>query len=45
MLVSRRYVEMAQAVIGGRLSQAQAGLKFAVTAKVVKRWVERDKAA
>jgi transposase InsO family protein len=34
---------MALAVIEGSLSQAQAALQFAVTAKVVKRWVERYK--
>src|SRR5262249_36121954 len=36
--------EMALAVIEGGLSQAQAALQFAVTAKVVRRWVERYKA-
>jgi len=36
--------EMALAVIEGDLSQAQAALQYAVTAKVVKRWVERYKA-
>lgn len=32
---------MALAIIEGGVSQAQAALQFAVTAKVVKRWVER----
>jgi transposase InsO family protein len=36
---------MALLVIEGSLSQAQAELQYAVTAKVVKRWVERYKAA
>jgi transposase InsO family protein len=35
---------MALAVIEGGLSQAQAASQYAVTAKVVKRWVERYKA-
>ncbi len=39
-----RREEMALAVIEGGLSRAKAALKFAVTAKVVKRWVERYKA-
>ena len=43
-LTPLRREEMALAVIEGRLSQAHAALKFAVTAKVVKRWVERYKA-
>jgi transposase InsO family protein len=43
-LTPLRREEMALAVIEGGLSQAQAALKFAVTAKVVKRWVERYKA-
>jgi transposase len=41
-LLSRE--EMALAVMEGRLSQAQAALQYAVTAKVVKRWVERYRA-
>jgi transposase len=41
-LTPLRREEMALAVIEGGLSQA--ALKFAVTAKVVKRWVERYKA-
>jgi len=43
-LTPRRREEMALAVIEGSLSQAQAAVQFAVTAKVVKRWVERYKA-
>ena len=43
-LTALRREEMALAVIKGGLSPAQAALKFAVTAKVVKRWVERYKA-
>lgn len=43
-LTLRRREEMALMVIEGSLSQAQAALKFAVTAKVVKQWVERYKA-
>jgi transposase len=43
-LTPLRREEMALAVIEGTLSQAQAALKFAVTAKIVKRWVERYKA-
>jgi transposase InsO family protein len=43
-LTPLRREEMALAVIEGGLSQAKAALKFAVTAKVVKRWVERYKA-
>ncbi|WP_431523421.1 helix-turn-helix domain-containing protein [Mesorhizobium captivum] len=43
-LTPRRREEMALAVMEGGLSQAQAALKFAVTAKVVRRWVERYKA-
>jgi transposase InsO family protein len=35
---------MALGVIEGALSQAQAALKFAVTSKVVRRWVERYEA-
>jgi transposase InsO family protein len=42
-LTPLRREEMALAVFEGDLSQAQAALKFAVTAKVVKRWVERYK--
>jgi transposase len=38
-LTPLRREEMALAVIEGTLSQAQAALKFAVTAKIVKRWV------
>ena len=44
-LTPLRREEMARAVIESGLSQAKAALKFAVTAKVVKRWVERYKAA
>ncbi len=43
-LTPLRREEMALAVMEGGLSQAQAALKFAVTAKIVKRWVERYKA-
>jgi transposase InsO family protein len=43
-LTPRRREEMALAVIEGRLSQAQAALQYAVTAKIVKRWVERYEA-
>lgn len=43
-LTPRRREEMALAAIEGSLSQAQAALQYAVTAKVVKRWVERYKA-
>ena len=43
-LTPRRREEMARAVIAGALSQARAALKFAVTSKVVKRWVERYRA-
>jgi transposase InsO family protein len=43
-LTPLRREEMALAVLQGGLSQARAALKFAVTAKVVKRWVERYKA-
>ncbi|MDW9697849.1 IS481 family transposase [Sinorhizobium meliloti] len=43
-LTPLRREEMALAVIEGGVSQAQAALQFAVTAKVVKRWVERYKA-
>src|SRR5690554_479332 len=39
-----RREEMALAVIEGGLSQAQAASQYAVTAKVVKRWVERYRA-
>ncbi|MQW25379.1 hypothetical protein GHK69_07285 [Sinorhizobium meliloti] len=40
-LTPLRREEMALAVIEGGVSQALAALQFAVTAKVVKRWVER----
>jgi transposase InsO family protein len=43
-LTPLRREEMALAVIEGGLSQAQAASQYAVTAKVVKRWVERYKA-
>jgi transposase InsO family protein len=43
-LTPLRRGEMALAVIEGGLSQAQAASQYAVTAKVVKRWVERYKA-
>lgn len=43
-LTPLRREEMALAVIEGRLSQARAASQYAVTAKVVKRWVERYKA-
>jgi transposase len=43
-LTPLRREEMALAVIEGRLCQAQAALQFAVTAKVVKRWVTRYQA-
>jgi transposase len=43
-LTPLRREEMALAVMEGALSQAHAALKFAVTAKVVKRWVQRYKA-
>src|SRR5690606_31127807 len=43
-LTPLRREEMALAIIEGGLSQAQAALKFAVTAKIAKRWVERYRA-
>jgi transposase InsO family protein len=43
-LTPLRREQMALAVVEGGFSQAQAAVKFAVTAKVVKRWVERYKA-
>ena len=43
-LTPLRREEMALAVVAGALSQAQAALKFGVTSKVVKRWVERYEA-
>lgn len=43
-LTPLRREEMALAVVEGGLSRAQAALRFAVTAKIVKRWVERYKA-
>jgi hypothetical protein len=43
-LTPLRREEMALAVMEGRLSQAQAGSQYAVTAKVVKRWGERHRA-
>ena len=43
-LTPLRREEMALAVMEGRLSQAQAGSRYAVTAKVVKRWGERHRA-
>jgi transposase InsO family protein len=43
-LTPLRREEMALAVIKGCLSQAQAASQYAVTAKIVKRWVERYKA-
>jgi len=43
-LTPLRREEMALSVIEGGLSQAHAALKFAVTAKIVKRWVERYQA-
>ena len=42
-LTPLRRAEMALAVIGGDLSQAQAAVHYAVTPKVVARWVERYK--
>lgn len=39
-----RREEMALSVLEGNLSQAQAASRYAVTAKVVKRWVERYRA-
>ena len=42
-LTPLRRAEMALAVIGGGLSQAQAAVHYAVTPKVVARWVERYK--
>ncbi len=39
-----RREEMALAVIEGGLSQAQAASQYAVTGKIVKRWVERYRA-
>lgn len=43
-LTPLRREEMALAVIEGSVAQAQAALQFAVTAKVVKRWIERYQA-
>jgi transposase len=43
-LTPLRREEMALAVVAGALYQAQAALKFAVTSKVVKRWVKRSEA-
>ena len=43
-LTPLRREEMALAVMEGRLSRARAALQYAVTAKIVKRWVERYKA-
>ncbi len=43
-LTPLRREEMAQSVIAGTLSQAQATVRYAVTAKIVKRWVERYQA-
>ena len=43
-LTPLRREEMALAVIEDGVSQARAALQFAVTAKIVKRWVERYKA-
>src|SRR5262245_19744588 len=43
-LTPLRREEMARDVVEGRLSKAQAALQYAVTAKIVKRWVERYKA-
>lgn len=43
-LTPLRREEMALSVMKGSLSQAQAALKYGVTAKVVKRWVGRYKA-
>lgn len=43
-LTPLRREEMALAVVEGCLSQAQAASQYAVTAKIVKRWVERYKA-
>ena len=43
-LTPLRREEMALAVMEGALSQAQAALKFAVTSKVVRRWVKRYEA-
>src|SRR5688572_7055216 len=40
-LTPLRREDLALAVIEGALSQAQAALKFAVTLKVVRRWVKR----
>jgi transposase len=42
-LTPLRREEMALAVIEGNLSQAQAASQYTVTAKIVKRWVERYK--
>ncbi len=43
-LTPLRREEMALSVIEGGLSQAQAALRYAVTGKIVARWVERYKA-
>jgi len=43
-LTPRRREEMARAVVEGRLSKAHAAVRYAVTPKVVARWVERYKA-
>jgi transposase InsO family protein len=43
-LTPLRREEMARDIVEGRLSQAQAALKYAVTPKVVARWVGRYKA-
>ncbi|MDF1635837.1 helix-turn-helix domain-containing protein, partial [Mycoplana sp. MJR14] len=42
-LTPLRREEMALAVIGGYLSQAQAARVYGVSAKIVARWVERFK--
>ncbi|NLS16102.1 IS481 family transposase [Rhizobium sp. P40RR-XXII] len=40
-LTPLRREEMASAVVGGRLSQAQAARVYAVSPKIVSRWIER----
>jgi transposase InsO family protein len=44
-LTPLRREEMARDVVEGRLSKAQAALKYAVTSKIVARWVERLRTA
>jgi|GEM_PF-4824874 len=43
-LTPLRREEMAAAVLGGKLSKAQAALLYGVSLKIVSRWAERFKA-